>query len=605
MPHRHTTRDGWFVDPQGRRLLLRGVNLSGSCKVPFAPDGATHRGVDFRGWKEVSFVGRPFPLADADRHLARIAHWGFDVLRLLVTWEAIEHAGPGDYDEAYLDYVRAVVRKAGEHGLLVFIDPHHDVWSRWTGGDGAPYWCFEEAGLLADRFERAQAVELDAFDWPSNYGRVPVAAMWTLFFGGDAFCPALAGAQARLQEAYLGAVRALGERLADLENLLGWDSFNEPSYGYIGRGEDLTSGRRMFQRGPEPFSPLAHLAAADGVAVRHADGRVLNPEGVSIWRDGCPWRRAGVWDLDARGEPALLRPDYFTRREGRPVVPWTDFCVPFIRRFREAIRRVQPDAIVFFEGPPTEFDTPWDDPDPLVCNARHWYDIASLATREFDPERYRAFGREISGIQAIADFFAQQLGGLARVNRERMGNPPLLLGEFGIPYEMNDGEAYRTGDWSKHEMLLDANYRALDAHLLHSTQWNYTSDNTHVHGDQWNREDLSIYSVDDDRDPSDPDSGGRAVRGFCRPTVRAAAGRPLAQRFDPAAGTFELEVDLDPAVAAPTLVYLPRIHYPTGAALHVSTGGARWDRARQLVTWEAHGARGPAMLRATRGAAEI
>jgi hypothetical protein len=299
----------------------------------------------------------------------------------------------------------------------------------------------------------------------------------------------------------------------------------------------------------------------------------------------------------------LLRPDYFTERDGRRVVPWTDFCVPFIRRFRGAIRRVQPDAIVFFEGPPTEFETPWDDPDPLVCNARHWYDIASLATRQFDPERYRAFGREISGIQEIADFFAQQLGGLARINRERMGNPPLLLGEFGIPYEMNDGEAYRTGDWSKHEMLLDANYRALDAHLLHSTQWNYTSDNTHAHGDQWNREDLSIYSVDDDRDPGDPDSGGRAVRGFCRATVRAAAGRPLAQRFDPATAVFELEVELDPDVTAPTLVYLPRLHYPTGAALQVSAGVARWDRDRQLVRWDARGARGRATLRATRGAA--
>ena len=34
-----------------------------------------------------------------------------------------------------------------------------------------------------------------------------------------------------------------------------------------------------------------------------------------------------------------------------------------------------------------ELDTPWDDPDPLVCNARHWYDVMSLITRAFDPER--------------------------------------------------------------------------------------------------------------------------------------------------------------------------------------------------------------------------
>ena len=48
------------------------------------------------------------------------------------------------YDEAYLDYLLMVVRKAGEYGISVFIDPHQDVWSRWTGGDGAPAWTLEK-----------------------------------------------------------------------------------------------------------------------------------------------------------------------------------------------------------------------------------------------------------------------------------------------------------------------------------------------------------------------------------------------------------------------------------------------------------------------------
>ena len=29
-----------------------------------------------------------------------------------------------------------VCRRAGEHGLYVFVDFHQDVWSRMTGGDG-------------------------------------------------------------------------------------------------------------------------------------------------------------------------------------------------------------------------------------------------------------------------------------------------------------------------------------------------------------------------------------------------------------------------------------------------------------------------------------
>jgi hypothetical protein len=597
--HGFSTRGGWFIDPQGRHTLLRGVNLGGSTKVPYTPDGATHLGVDFDNWREVSFVGRPAPLDELDRHLDRIVNWGFNVLRFLVTWEAVEHAGPGVYDEPYLDYVREAVRRAGERGLLVFIDPHHDVWSRWTGGDGAPFWCFDFAGLVPDRFVDAQAVRLDDFDWPANYNRVPVATMWTLFFGGETFFPERPGVQAELQDHYLGAVAAVAERVRDLDHVLGYDSLNEPSVGYIGRAADLADGRRMFDRGeggPKPFSPLEHLAAADGHTVRHDDGGVLNPDGHSIWRDGCPWQRAGVWDLDAEGRPvAGSSPDFFTHVDGRPVTAWRDFMVPFVQRFRDRMRAVHPDCIVFVEASPMEGDLGWpdDDADPLLCNARHWYDIATLATRRFDPEAYRPLFRDetISGVDAIGELFGGYLEGMARHSRSRMHDMPLLLGEFGIPYEMNGGEAYRSGDYTAQEIALEANYRALDQALVHSTQWNYTADNTHAHGDAWNHEDLSVFSVDDQHDPDDIDSGGRAIDGFVRPHVLHAAGRPTVMRF--VDGEFALTVDADPAVAAATEVFVPRRHFPDGVSVTVTTGTTMHDPTRQRLTWEHAGTSGP------------
>ncbi len=141
------TSSQWFLDPVGRRMLLRGVNLGGASKVPVEPNGATHLREGFFNHREVSFVGRPFPLAEADEHFRRLRHWGLTTLRLLTTWEAIEHAGPGIYDKEYLDYLTAVVNKAGEHGLRVFIDPHQDVWSRFSGGDGAPGWTLESVGF--------------------------------------------------------------------------------------------------------------------------------------------------------------------------------------------------------------------------------------------------------------------------------------------------------------------------------------------------------------------------------------------------------------------------------------------------------------------------
>ena len=138
-----------FVDESGRTLLLRGVNLSANAKLPTQPACAASTNIPvepkFFDHRAVSFVGRPFPLDTADEHFGRLRAWGLTFLRLLVTWEAVEHGGPGVYDDEYLEYLLAIVRKAAQHGITVFIDPHMDVWSRFTGGDGAPGWTLEAA----------------------------------------------------------------------------------------------------------------------------------------------------------------------------------------------------------------------------------------------------------------------------------------------------------------------------------------------------------------------------------------------------------------------------------------------------------------------------
>lgn len=152
-----------------------------------------------------------------------------------------------------------------------------------------------------------------------------------------------------------------------------------------------------------------------------------------------------------------------------------------------------------------------------------------------------------------------------------MQHVPTVIGEFGIPFDMNNKKAYRTGDFSRQITALSMNYDALDSLLLHSTLWNYTADNTNQWGDQWNLEDLSIFSRDQKKS-DDIKSGGRAIKGFCRPYARKTAGTPLHMSFDLKKGRFLFIFDADPTVSEPTEIFVPGIQYPEGVAVTVTNG---------------------------------
>ena len=102
-------KDGEFVDDYDRILNLRGVNVAGSSKIPYNSNS-----ISGSSGSEVTFVGRPFPLSEASLHFTRLRACGYTFIRFIVTWEAIEHAGPGIYDTEYLDYIRQVLAKARE-----------------------------------------------------------------------------------------------------------------------------------------------------------------------------------------------------------------------------------------------------------------------------------------------------------------------------------------------------------------------------------------------------------------------------------------------------------------------------------------------------------
>jgi hypothetical protein len=572
-----------LIDDENRTLILRGVNLGGGSKTPFGPPGWGLSPESLKNPDKVSFVGRPFPLEEAENHFERLGRAGLNFLRLVVTWEALEHSGPGLYDEEFLAYMRKILLIAEKRGISVFIDPHQDVWSRWTGGDGAPAWTLERLGIDLDKLDRTGAANtrqhygelhkgkpFPRMIWPSNYNRYAIATMFSLFFGGKTFTPDLQidgkNVQDWLQGHYIAAFRHCYRRLKNCSAIKGWGIINEPHNGFIGCKDLVKNDNNMMPIGPRP-SPWDTIRAASGYPVAvpvystgtfgmySAKREIFNPGSVSLFKEGflCPWKQAGVW-VEEGGKPRLVRKDHFSMFEKRPLDFMEDFHKPFVLNYIEAMKEADEKTIFFLEGMPAGTSAPshpkWGKNDPQnVVNAFHWYDGFALFTKHFsrwftiNPVK-AAF---IFGRKKMLAFYSECMAKGVRWSAEHMGGIPTLLGEFGLAFDINKRRAFKNGDYGVHEQALSMYYDAVDANLLHSTIWNYTADNTNKTGDGWNDEDLSIFS----------EGKERAAGGWKRPYPMATAGIPVSFQWDHEKGIFNYRFKADSAIAAPTVIYIP------------------------------------------------
>jgi endoglycosylceramidase len=106
-----------IVDAQGQTILLRGVNFRGYHYLQLSQMETAHSENDFKNFKA----------------------WGFNVVRLLISWQGIEPT-KGMYSEAYLEYVDRDIAWARKYGIYVILDMHQNYWNRKWGGNGVPDW---------------------------------------------------------------------------------------------------------------------------------------------------------------------------------------------------------------------------------------------------------------------------------------------------------------------------------------------------------------------------------------------------------------------------------------------------------------------------------
>ncbi|KAJ3529087.1 hypothetical protein NMY22_g9143 [Coprinellus aureogranulatus] len=640
-----------FVDEYGRVCHLRGANVSGCTKTPVDHDHEQFPG----DHKTVTFVGRPFPLEEAPQHFARLRRWGLTFIRFLVTWEAVEHAGPGIYDREYLAYIRKLLSMAPEYGISAFVSLHQDVWSRYSGGSGAPAWTLELAGFDLHAIEEVGAgwllgqkrgghVEDERGIWPCGYQKLSAATMATLFWAGEAFAPKLVvkdvkgnevNIQTYLQEHFLNMFDEIVKATGDLEAVIGYEIMNEPHRGYLeipslhsfDYNTDLhlshvPSAFQSFQLGAGYPTEVPTYKRSFPHPTRIGGHTLLNKNRVKAWRDDgptkgkCLWQMHNVWDWDTKkNEAVVLQEQYFKvhPRTKKPVDWYTDCYYPLIKRWEQRVRSLAgPNKIAFLEPIPNEFCPPSFGKEGRIDNmvfAPHWYDLKALFEKSFGnfTVNVQGLSRGLFPLKAFywghkgaRDNFSLQIATLVEHAAKSLGEVPVLIGECGIPMDMNHKKAFETGDFSWQAKMMDAMITGLERSLVGFTLWNYNPSNTDTYGDDWNGENFSWFSqsralpvqlLDYEQTAPSLDNGGRILTSIVRPYPAKTCGIPLKLDYEMNSGTmyYEWANHVDPAVtlrATETEIFYPSL-LAQSRKLRVSglEPGDRcvWDEQRQTV----------------------
>jgi len=394
---------------------------------------------------------------------------------------------------------------------------------------------------------------------------------------------------------------------------------NEPSPGYIGV-EDVT---KLFSPLKREYMPTIFQQMTLGSGITQKVSRhntigmatgsaILNPKGVSVWSDGkCIWEEHGVWERGPDGQGKLLEIDYFQhyRQGGKSTGRKADFgkyhYVPFAMKFQAAMQAAFEGSasvvpLCFVELPPADLGVasvptiPKVDV-PYAVNAAHWYDNMTLFMGSF----MKNFSLDVQtlkpafGSRQVRELFRKQLEEVKELGKHEMGGVPTLIGECGIPFNMEKRAGYNSGDWKRHTEAMDFTISALELNLLNYTLWCYAPDHCPAWGDGWNLEDLSIFSKDekvkaDAKFGENINNGGRATHAVARPYAFAIAGEPLEMHFNLASRCFKMEFEQKEDVSKHTEVFIPRLHYPDGFKVQckVKVNGT-WRKVTN-PRWTAH-----------------
>ena len=514
----------WFRDQENRYLLFRGVNFGSRSKMPpYLPIAPLEV-------HELSKLDLNKEIESVRSGLDLMKNLGFNIIRLLVSWKAIEPRPNANLDELlpegkkYLEYMKEIIDELYARNLYVILDFHQDIANEVYGGDGFPDW----AVAINEDHEKPKAPTKPDKKWQFKY-MISKSLKETLksFWEND-----LTNLDEGLKNYPVRThlEKTIGQTVKFFKSLNGGlghpgilavEPFNEPHPNTIPKKEFEVKNLIDYYRNVN-----SEIEKFDKALFIFIEPRV-------------DW----IMPTDTGGMPA--------KYGASPLEVKSTFGMDFIKNVMVDKKLVTKRLETYL-------------PSDLSSISRfgkngvlsfHYYDTMAVASSFVKiPESLYTYKIEFPML------FAQ----LYQAATER-GLIPFIT-EFGAFQEAEQVREY-----------LDLQYKQIEALLLNATIWNYDLYNTEEGKDNWNYENYSLLG---------PGRKPRNVDAVARPYPMRSSAEPTLIFFDIDSKYAAIILKGKVVTEEPTVVYIPYdIHYSPEFTVWSTSNELKWDKMNNLLYW--------------------
>ncbi|HET6727581.1 MAG TPA: cellulase family glycosylhydrolase [Nitrososphaeraceae archaeon] len=514
----------WFRDEEKRYVLFRGVNFGSRSKLPpYLPIAP----LDIH---DISKLDLKKEIESVKSGLDLLKNLGFNIIRLLISWKAIEPRPNPNLEELlpegkkYLEYMKEIIDELHARKLYVILDFHQDIANEVYGGDGFPDWAI----AIDEEHEKPNAPTKPDKKWQFKYMinkslKETLKSFWendlTNLDEGLKNYPVRTHLEKTIGQT-VKFFKSLNDGLGH-PAILAVEPFNEPHPSTIPKKDFEVKFLVDYYRNVN-----SEIEKFDKALFIFIEPRV-------------DW----IMPTDTGGMPV--------KYGAAPLEVKRSFGMDFIQKLMVDKKLVTKKLETYLPGDLNSISR-------FANNgvlSFHYYDTMAVAS---------SFVKIPESLYTYKIEFPMIFGQLVQAATER-GLIPFIT-EFGAFQEAEQIREY-----------LDLQYNQIDFFLLNATIWNYDLYNTEEGKDNWNYENYSLLG---------PDRKPRNVDAVARPYPMRSSAEPTFIFFDIDSKYAAIILKGKVVTEEPTVIYIPfDIHYSPEFTVWATSNELKWDKVNNLLYW--------------------